>query len=263
MKANYHTHTQRCRHAQGTEEDYILCAMASGLEVLGFSDHAPFPDVDYGYRMPFDELPLHFQEVDRLTQAYRGRIAIRKGLEIEYLPQYRGYYEDLLGRCRVDYLLLGEHFFPDAQGETRFVSNAESTEEFILYARGIEAALKTGYFCMVAHPDLFTMDHFPWDSNCDRASDIILNAAAVAGCVLEYNANGYRRGIHAYPDGERLMYPHARFWRKVKESGLPVIVGSDCHEPCQVWDDCLPRARQDLSEMGIVPLDDMEGRFQK
>ena len=26
MKANYHTHTARCGHATGTDEDYVLAA---------------------------------------------------------------------------------------------------------------------------------------------------------------------------------------------------------------------------------------------
>ena len=56
MKTNFHTHTQRCRHAQGCAEDYLRAALDSSLSVLGFSDHAPFPDFDYGYRMPFSEL---------------------------------------------------------------------------------------------------------------------------------------------------------------------------------------------------------------
>ena len=101
MKANYHTHTQRCRHAQGTETDYIQEALKAGVSILGFSDHAPFPDHDFGFRMPYTELAEHFQEVDRLTELYASDIVIRKGLEIEYLPKYRDYYERLLTQDRI------------------------------------------------------------------------------------------------------------------------------------------------------------------
>lgn len=41
MLTNYHTHTTRCGHAEGTEEEYILTALRCGFKVLGFSDHAP------------------------------------------------------------------------------------------------------------------------------------------------------------------------------------------------------------------------------
>ena len=42
MLTNYHTHTTRCGHAEGTEEEYILTALRCGFKVLGFSDHAPW-----------------------------------------------------------------------------------------------------------------------------------------------------------------------------------------------------------------------------
>ena len=43
MLTNYHTHTARCGHAEGTEEEYILTALRCGFKVLGFSDHTPGP----------------------------------------------------------------------------------------------------------------------------------------------------------------------------------------------------------------------------
>ena len=260
MKANYQTHTERCRHAQGTEEDYIREALKAGVSILGFSDHAPFPDHDFGFRMPYDELETHLSALDRLAKLHASDIVIRKGLEIEYLPRYRDYYERLLTRDGLDYLLLGEHFYPD-HGEAPFITSAQSTLDNIRYAEGIAAALKTGYFFAVAHPDLFTMNHFAWDRNCDAAVDIILNAAVSAGAILELNANGFRRGVHSYPDGDRYMYPHIKFWEAAAQTGLPVIIGSDCHEPCQVWDEQMDKAKAMLRALGIVPLEQMEDRI--
>ena len=42
MIANYHTHTWRCNHATGQEEEYVLTAVEQGFQILGFSDHAPY-----------------------------------------------------------------------------------------------------------------------------------------------------------------------------------------------------------------------------
>ena len=50
MRANYHTHTPRCRHASGTERDYVENALKGGLETLGFSDHTPYDFSPSGYR---------------------------------------------------------------------------------------------------------------------------------------------------------------------------------------------------------------------
>ena len=41
-KKNYHTHTARCMHAVGTDEEFILAAIEAGYTVIGFSDHSPW-----------------------------------------------------------------------------------------------------------------------------------------------------------------------------------------------------------------------------
>lgn len=42
MKTNYHTHTTRCMHAVGDDEDYVRSAIKGGFQELGFSDHGPW-----------------------------------------------------------------------------------------------------------------------------------------------------------------------------------------------------------------------------
>lgn len=259
INANYHTHTWRCRHAQGTERDYVLAAVRAGVDILGFSDHAPFPDYNFGLRMPYDELRPYLDAIDRLTRAFVSDIILYKGLEIEYIPQYQSYYEGLLTREGMDYLLLGEHFYPDGQGVVRNIYHARSTADAVKYARAVVRGMETGLFCMVAHPDLFTLGQFAWDENWEEAADLIVDASVRTGVVLEFNANGLRRGIHDYPDGPRLMYPHHRFWEKAARAGVPVVIGSDCHEAGQVWDGCMPESRRILLEMGITPLEVVEG----
>lgn len=253
MRTNYHTHTKRCKHAGGTEEDYVLSAIRSQLDILGFSDHAPFPDRDYGLRMPYDELRPYLDAITELSETYDGKIKLLKGLEIEYLPQYHQYYENLLTKEGMDYLLLGEHFF--AYGNDIFnIYSSDSTEKYLDYARAVAAAMGTGYFKAVAHPDLFLLNTFAWDKNCDKACDIIVNEAVKTNTILEYNANGYRRGVHDFPDGSRYQYPHPEFWKRVAEAKIPVIIGSDCHNPLQVWDDFVENAYKKLEEYGITPM---------
>ena len=255
MKANYHTHTQRCLHASGSEEDYLRCALEAGLQVLGFSDHAPFPDHDFGWRMRFDELEEHFATVKILAEKYASEITVRQGLETEYMPQYRSYYEWLVGEGKVDYLLLGQHLYADETGKTPYISEAKDTRANLTYAQSIAEGLRTGLFRMVAHPDFYATNRFQWDDNCEAAADIIIEAAVETGTVLELNANGLRKGVFDdFPDGPRYLYPHRHFWEKVAASGAKVIVGSDCHDPRQMWDEAVTQAYAMLGELGITPL---------
>lgn len=61
--------------------------------------------------MPYCELSEYIEDINALTVQYRTDIILWKGLEIEYLPEYRDYYEALLTRSGMDYLLMGEHFY--------------------------------------------------------------------------------------------------------------------------------------------------------
>jgi histidinol-phosphatase (PHP family) len=82
MKNNYHTHTVRCHHAQGTEREYIEAAIAAGIKTLGFADHAPqiFPGDYYShFRMRPEELSDYCSTLRALKEEYKDRIDIKIG----------------------------------------------------------------------------------------------------------------------------------------------------------------------------------------
>ena len=69
ISANFHTHTFRCHHAEGTEREYIETALGLGMKTLGFSDHTPyFFDGDYysGFRMDPEQLPDYVRTLTEL-----------------------------------------------------------------------------------------------------------------------------------------------------------------------------------------------------
>ena len=73
MIANYHTHTWRCRHADGTEREYVERAIEGGLKILGFSDHSPYPfpdGYDSGMRMRLDQVEGYVDTVLALKKEY-------------------------------------------------------------------------------------------------------------------------------------------------------------------------------------------------
>ena len=87
MKANYHTHTSLCRHADGLMEEYVLSAIKAGFQELGFSDHTPWKyhsDYISHMRMRLFEFSDYKKEVLRLKEKYKDQISIKLGLECEY-----------------------------------------------------------------------------------------------------------------------------------------------------------------------------------
>ncbi|MCR5401263.1 MAG: histidinol-phosphatase [Treponema sp.] len=297
MKVNYHTHSRYCRHAQGQVRDFAETAFKSGLDVLGFSDHAPFPiplfgggdagSLRYGNGMDFDELDSYLGDVEKERNRYAGKMKIFSSLEIEYLDEFdkvnfpgrencksscelstasegvgeSSYYQWLLKEKKLDYLLLGAHFYRDREGNFQNIYNIEKAENVIDYAEACKRALLSGYFKIIAHPDIFAMRDFSGDERCQefyqKASEIILEAAKVSGTILEYNANGFRRGLFDYGSCKRYQYPLRDFWLKVSDMALPVLVGSDCHSPEQVYDSFVEASYKELEKLGIKALEEI------
>lgn len=101
MIANYHTHTWRCRHADGTEREYVERAIEGGLKILGFSDHSPYPfpeGYDSGMRMRLDQVEGYVDTVLALKKEYDKDIEIHLGLETEYFPRF---WDQLIDFCRI------------------------------------------------------------------------------------------------------------------------------------------------------------------
>ena len=244
-KVNYHTHTYRCGHAVGTELDYLKSALESKLTILGFSDHAPYPDgrlnSSKDTRMDYSELQDYIDTVRYLQIKYKDKIKILIGLEIEYDESVSSYYNYLLNYLSIDYLILGQHAFL-SKGELVHTFSLSSTDAYIDYALSISKALETDFFKFLAHPDLIFVNNLPWDENCDKACEIIIESALKNDTILELNANGFRKGITSFPDVDRYPYPHDKFWERVAKTNLKVIINSDCHDPKFMWDSSMDQA---------------------
>ena len=113
MITNYHTHTKRCHHAVGEDEDYVRSAVKTGYDVLGFSDHAPYyyenGYLSY-YKMHPDEAEEYAKSIFALREKYRDKIQIHMGFEAEYYPEIFPEALKLWKRVGAEYVILGQHF---------------------------------------------------------------------------------------------------------------------------------------------------------
>ncbi len=251
IEYNYHTHNFRCGHAIGDCFSYALEAKEKGLKKLGFSDHGPYAKVDFGFRMDYSLLDEYVEEIVHTKEKYRNELEIKAGLEIEYLPNESKYYEELLTKRGIEYLVLGQHFFEDSGGKLKYVYGMEGTKEYIEYAKSAVEGMETGYFSFLAHPDLIFVNEFKWDYNCEKACDIIIDAAVKRNFMIEYNANGFRRGKKEFLDGVRYEYPHDRMFELAAQAGVKVLINSDCHNPNQVCDEYMEYAYKRAKELKL------------
>ena len=148
MKVNYHTHTYRCRHAEGTDREYVEAAIAAGIKVVGFSDHAPIPFAD-GFvsssRMAMDELEGYVNSIRSLQQEYKSDIRILLGYEAEYYPDEFASMIAHLEQYGYDFLILGQHYLGREQ-DGRAVGNCGDDQSLQDYVDQVLAGLETGKF---------------------------------------------------------------------------------------------------------------------
>lgn len=242
MRTNYHTHTYRCGHATGTEEDYVKSAIKNNLSILGISDHAPFPeDIIVHSRMSYSQLNDYISTCIELKEKYKNQIELKVGFEIEYIESQHEYYKKLLNELNVEYLVLGQHFF-NINEKVINTFDLNNSAECIYYAKTIEKALETGFFKILAHPDVIFINNIKFDDNAKKACEIIINAAKKYDIPLEFNANGIRRGLVNYDGTIRYPYPFIDFWKMVSKENLKVIISSDCHAPEFMWDENMENA---------------------
>lgn len=217
VKTLRHIHTWRCGHASDEpEEAYIQKAMELGAEAICFSDHAPFQGNPFRNRMRYDQLDEYVSTLQELREKYQGSIAVKIGLEIEYLPSFRTYYEELLASGSFDFLMMGQHFYELPDGTYSFQLQDRTGED-----RGVMEAMyegmQTGYFTVAAHPDLAFRRRKKWEPDMAALSQKVFDLAIKHDVALEYNGSSLGRKYHHWEE----------FWEVCPEY-VPVL-GLDAH----------------------------------
>lgn len=232
MKVNLHTHTYRCGHAHGEDREYIENAIKNGIEVLGFSDHAPFVFPPDGYESPHRvPMALARDYIDSLTalrEEYKGRIEIKIGFEMEYYPAYFDQMLKIAKEVGAEYIIMGEHYLRNELPERINVmsSRHKNTPEDIRdYVDAVCEGISTGMFTYVAHPDMVLYDiNAPLYASEMRR---VCEAAKKYGTPLEINLQGIKLDR---------QYPNDVFWKIAGEVGCGTVTGTDAHSPSRVYD---------------------------
>ena len=292
-KTNFHTHTYRCGHANGSEEEMVCSAIKMGIEELGISEHVPLPHyrqhllkslvairgprsflslvhafIQNGpsMRMPYPDMENYLDKIKECQDKYQDQIRIYKGFEAEGLEEYFDYYQSLLYEHKVDYLILGHHFHKHCVHSDYYGKENMKKKDIYQYCNDVEKALETGLFSYLAHPDLFLIGYKEFDLDARTVSQRICEKAKELNIPLEVNAGGIRRGLRNV-NGEMIYaYPNTHFWKIAGEVGNDVILGFDAHDPSdfneamytQLLDFC-----KDNNLNVIDHFDFLQGHFEK
>ena len=249
MKVNLHTHTMRCHHAKGTDEEYVLAAIDAGFDLLGFSDHVPFPYENYinGGKMTMQEMDDYLVSLVCLRQKYAGRIQIYCGMECEPVPRFLDYLTEL--RDRLDYMILGSH--GDESRREAHSSRLKEPSQLWDYFKTTLAGMESGLYLYVAHPDIMFGSYPAFDETAKQVSRELCRAANSFNLPLEYNLLGLEKGHGA----DQLGYPCREFWEIAAQEYVKVVIGVDAHRPEHLLQANMEQTANMLSQMGLQVYD--------
>jgi histidinol-phosphatase (PHP family) len=242
-----HMHTTLCKHAVGTTDDYAAWAFQCGLKGIIFTCHNPGPKGwDERIRMSIEQFQEYIKLVQQTHEAWSGRLDVRLGLECDYVPGMEPFLEKLLTYQGLEYVLGSVH--PHAHYYKNKYYEGDITAFQKLYFEHLAQAAESGLFDTLAHPDLiktvFPNEWDPfgvWDSVL-RALDRI----AVANVAMELNTSGLIKNI-------KEVNPNIHMLVAMAERDIPVVIGSDAHEPKRVAAD-FDTAINILEEAGYTHL---------
>ncbi len=258
MTADYHVHTPYCGHAQGKTINYIESAISKGLAEIGFSDHLGRYYLakhqrkrywDWGMRER--DLARYFSELLDLKEAYQDRIAVRIGLEVDYIEGAEQLAEDILSRYPFDFVLGSIHCLP-ALG-WRHVSQyvkVNPREVYQAYFDAFGAAAKSALFQSLAHID-FIWRYIPWpDAPQQLLEEYISQAVSLAAksrTNIEVNANGF---LWAQINDHLKYNLFDATIDSVKKHHAFITIGSDAHSP-ELVGKAFPQIYSVLKNKGI------------
>lgn len=250
---NLHSHTYRCHHAKGTDEEYVLAAIKNGYTSIGFSDHAPyiFPKGHKsGFRMDCDEAQGYADSINELREKYKSMIDIKLGFEVEYYPELIEKELEFLKSFKYDYIILGQHF-TDNEYEPYAIYSGHETDSVAALDKYISQVLmgaKSGVFTYIAHPDLI---NFTGDKDIYlKKMRYMLKELKKLNVPIEFNFLGFT---------DNRNYPNDDFWKMAAEEGNDTVIGLDAHR-VEVYSDKenLEKAREYLASLGITPLKEIK-----
>ena len=212
----FHVHTYRCGHATDqTDEDYIKNAIALGADSITFTDHAPFPGNPFTGRMKYSQLKEYISSLIELKSVYEGIIDVHIGLEIEYLPSYKSYYEELKANEDIELMIIGQHHYEVSKGVYSFMSDIKY--EYIGLFNAMIEGVNTGLFDVVAHPDRAFRKESIWTKEMAEYSNKLI-AAVGDKILLEKNFSSMKKKGAYWEE----------FWDIVPDK-VKLIYGCDAH----------------------------------
>ncbi len=259
MIVDYHMHLRDPQGAldfsvEGVER-FVEAAARRGVDEIGFSEHVYY----FGQTAEIWTVPF---QVDRcrydldeycgaVLEARRQGLAVKLGLEVDWVRERAGRLAELLAPYPWDFLLGSIHFLGAMalDMEPSLVGELGAERAWERYFDELGALARSGLVDVLAHPDLvkFFGDRVEWDW-----SDLV---GSLDGVALEVSTAGRYK-----PHGR--LYPEANLLAAARGAGVGITLASDAHEPAHVGRD-LELAVEHARAAGYETVTVLDGRVAR
>ncbi|MCF8111803.1 MAG: histidinol-phosphatase [Desulfobacteraceae bacterium] len=229
---DYHVHTMLCNHARGTMEQYIDHAVGSGLEEICFLEHLTLNESGRHLSLTPDELPLYYYSARRLQAACRGKINIKVGLEIDFIPELWDLAQTKAEQFDFDVIGASVHFIKNQNLVSPKTANKHKPDNsfYESYLDLLDAMLDCSFIDVICHIDVVKkFSAIPPGWFYERLQALI-DKIAEKKKTLEINTSGLRHPVEE-------IYPRPDLLKQCRKKNIRVCPGSDAHLPEQVGRD--------------------------
>jgi histidinol-phosphatase (PHP family) len=244
---NFHSHSL-FSDGKAAPEEFIKSAISKNFPSYGYSCHSPVP---FPTKWNMDEAKLreYLGEIARIRLAYKGKIEVYTGLELDYIYGVPYLPVSVLKKMGCDYILGSVHFIDRYPDGTYFCFDGKPEIFFrgieIIYNNDFRKAI-TGYYektrmmidkdCpdIIGHMDKIKMHnsvkHYfneeeEWYRNqVEETLDLIQEK----GCIMEVSSRGL------YKHNPPLLYPDQWIIKQAYRRKIPVMLNSDAHHPDEI-----------------------------
>ncbi|WAA10981.1 histidinol-phosphatase HisJ family protein [Fervidibacillus albus] len=252
---DYHVHSHFSADCDVHMNEMIDQAVKKGIKELCFTDHIDYDYPDPNFRFEFD-VKEYDETVQRLKQRYKGKIDVKKGVEIGIQPHLVDRYTALLQRESFDFIICSMHTTDGFDLHSgKFFEGRTLHEAYETYYTELFTCIQSfNEYSVLGHLDL--VKRYRYEPNVYHFHDIIeeiFKTIIPRGKGIEVNTSGFRSGLQSgMPSKDILeLYKHL--------GGEIVTIGSDSHTP-NTLGDRYEQTVQLLKEIGFRYVATFENR---
>jgi len=242
MMADYHIHTKASPDARGTMEECVEEARKRGIDEIGFSEHLLIKQPMCRSDPFIQSLPVYVREF--LDFKEKSEFPIKLGIEVDFFSDEVEKIRRLIKNYPFDYVIGSVHVIGnwviDDPSEMVEYSRRDALQVYEEYFSLVRKSVQSGLFDILAHPDLVKIFGARPSKDYSRLLVETAEEMAESNVCAEINTRGIRRPCQE-------IYPSEQFLQILHKHDVPIVFGSDAHEPSDVgrhFEDAVKLARR-------------------